>query len=345
MAKGEFRHFTRTDRLKLETLLAAGHTKKEISNILGFHISNVYREIKKGEYKHTLPDYSEETRYSCDLAQAKADEVLAAKGPDLKIGKNYEFANRIEELIADEHYSPVAALAQAKKEGIEFTVCHATLYSYIDKGVFGRITNKDLPVKRGNKKRSYKKVAKRLSRGESIENRPEEVESRETFGHWEMDTVMGKQGDSEKSLLVLTERKTRREIIIMLKHHTAEQVVKALDRLERKMGSRKFRKTFKTITVDNGSEFQDWEGMERSRRNKRRRTRIYYCHPYSSYERGSNENQNKLVRRHIPKGTNFDDRTQGDVEKIEAWINNYPREMFGFRSAQELYDEEMKMIA
>lgn len=340
-----FRHFTRTDRLRLETLLRAGHKPKEIAELLHFHVASIYREIKKGEYQHKLPDWSEETRYSCDLGQAKAEAVLAAKGPDLKIGKNYEFANRIEELIADEHYSPVAALARAKKEGIEFTVCHATLYSYIDKGVFGRITNRDLPTKKEQKKRQYKRVAKRVSKGESIENRPDEVKNRETFGHWEMDTVMGSQGDSEKSLLVLTERMTRREIIIMLKRHTAEQVVGALDRLERKTGSRRFRKIFKTITVDNGVEFQDWEGMERSRRNKRKRTRIYYCHPYCSCERGSNENQNKLIRRHIPKGTNFDGRTQGDASWIESWINHYPREMFGFRSAQDLFDEEIAKIA
>ena len=137
-----------------------------------------------------------------------------------------------------------------------------------------------------------------------IEKRPVEIAERNTFGHWEMDSVVGARGVSKKALLVLTERKTRKEIIFLLKDHTSAAVVKALDRLERKLG-KKFREIFKSITVDNGSEFADWEGMERSRRSKKKRTKIYYCHPYSSWERGSNENQNKLVRRHIPKGRKF----------------------------------------
>ena len=341
----KFKHFTRDDRIRLEALDRAGHTPKEIAKQLGFHVSNIYRELNKGAYTHTLSDLTTEERYSSDLGQAKADAVLAAKGANLKIGKHYELANRIEELIADEKYSPVAALAQAKKEGIEFTVCATTLYSYIDKGVFGRITNKDLPAKKEKKNKRYKRVTKRLSKGESIENRPEEANDRKTFGHWEMDTVMGQQGESEKSMLVLTERKTRKEIIFMLKHHTTKEVVKCLDRLERKMGSKKFRAVFKTITVDNGSEFQDWIGMEKSYRNKKKRTNIFYCHPYCSCERGSNENQNKLIRRHIPKGTNFDSMTQADMDRIASWINNYPRELFNFGTAGDMYEAELQKIA
>ena len=341
-----YRHFTRDDRVRLEALVNAGHKPKDIAEMLGFHISSIYRELKKGAYKHTLSDLSEETRYSCDLGQSKANYVLSGKGPSLKIGNHYEFAERIETLIADEKYSPVAALAQAKKEGIEFTVCPATLYSYIDNGVFGRITNSSLPTKKTKKNKSYKRVTKRLSGGESIENRPEEVDSRETFGHWEMDTVVGKRGESKKSMLVLTERKTRKEIIFLLKQHTMERVVKTLDRLERITGSRLFRQIFKSITVDNGSEFQDWIGMERSCRNKKKkRTSIFYCHPYCSCERGSNENQNKLIRRHIPKGTNFDDMTQTDVARIAEWINSYPRELFGFKTADEMYEAELALIA
>lgn len=101
-------------------------------------------------------------------------------------------------------------------------ICTTTLYSYIDKGIFLRLTNKNLPVKK-NTKRKYKKVQKqaRASAGESIEKRPEEIDTREEFGHWEMDTVKGKRGKSKNSLLVLTERKTRDEIIFKLPEHTA----------------------------------------------------------------------------------------------------------------------------
>lgn len=342
----KFKQLTFNDRLRIEVLVKAGHKPKEIAEILHFHISTIYRELKRGTFTARNSDETTEERYSPDIAQEKKNEVLANKGADLKIGNEIEFANRIEEIIIEEGYSPAAALAVMEKEGYDFTICVTTLYSYIDKGVFLNLTNKELPVKRNEKKRTYRKTsAKRASKGESIENRPQEIDTREEFGHWEMDTVVGKKGVSKKSLLVLTERKTRKEIIFLLKEHTAAAVVKALDKLERRLGEKEFRNIFKTITVDNGSEFQDYEGMERSRRNKKKRTTVYYCHPYSSWERGSNENQNKLVRRHIPKGENFDDKTQKDIDNIAEWINNYPRRIFEYKSAEELYNEEISKVA
>ena len=341
------KQLTFNDRLQLEVLLKAKTPKKEIAKILGFDLSTIYREIKRGVFVARTTEEEYEVRYSPDIAQAHKNEVLAAKGPDLKIGHEMEFARRIEEIICEDGYSPAAALAKAKSEGYEFTVCVTTLYSYIDQGVFLNLTNKQLPVKKNRKKRKYRHVEKqaRASKGTSIEKRPKEIEDRQDFGHWEMDTVVGKQGVSKKSLLVLTERKTRKEIIFLLRQHTTKEVVKALNRLERKTGDKRFREIFKTITVDNGSEFQDFEGMEASRRNKKKRTQIFYCHPYCSCERGSNENQNKLIRRHVPKGIDLDYLTDREVEHIEEWINGYPRKLFGYRSADDLYQEELAKIA
>ncbi len=316
-----FKHLTFNDRLQLEVLLKAGHKPKEIAEILGFHISTIYRELKRGQFEARNSDETREMRYSPDMAQQKQEEYLSAKGADLKIGKDFEFANRLEEIIIENDYSPAAALAQMKKEGFKLTICVSTLYHYIDMGVFLRLSNNDLPVKKKGKKRGYKKIKKqgKASRGLSIEKRPETINDRSTFGHWEMDTVIGSRGNSKKSLLVLTERKTRKELIMLLKEHTAAAVVKCIDRIERKLGA-KFRDIFKSITVDNGTEFADWEGIERGFRTKRKRTQVYVCHPYSSWERGSNENQNKMIRRKLAKGLNFDDRTQGDIDKIASWI-------------------------
>ena len=210
------------------------------------------------------------------------------------------------------------------------------------------MSNKNLPVKK-NKKRNYKKVQrqqKRAAAGESIDKRPKEIDTREEFGNWEMDSVLGKRGKSKNTLLVLTERKTRNEIIFKLPDHTDEAVVAALDRLERKWGADMFKRVFKTITADNGSEFADAEGLQRSIINEgEKRTKVYYCHPYSSWERGTNEVTNKMIRRKIPKGTNFDDRTEEEVESIENWINGYPRKIHGYHSAGELFEEEVKQLA
>ena len=337
-----FKHLQYSDRLKIEAWLNAGYKPKEIAEELGVHISTIYREIKRGgPYVHRNSDLTETVRpYNPDNAEYQYQANLAAKGAPLKIGNNYAVADFIESKIRDDHYSPAAVCALLKTEEYAYlgmTFCRATLYKYIDDGnIFPTITNKDLP-ERGERKREYKKVrAKTPPRGTSIEERPDYVNERQEPGHWEMDTVVGKK-KTRARLLVLSERVTRREIIIRIKDGKAETVVKALDRLERLYGAA-FYEVFKTITVDNGSEFADYEGIERSSRRKNaKRTTVYFCHPYTSCERGTNENINRMIRRHFPKGTDFDKVTAAQVREVESWINNYPREILGFSTSAAMF--------
>lgn len=338
---------TRNDRIKMEALLNAGHSKEEIAEQLHFHRSTIYREYNKGKYIHRNSDYTEEERYSSDLGQKAHDYAQEGKGRALKIGNDRELAEYIEDKIVNDRFSPEAALADVERSGIEFktTISLRTLYRYIDNGIFLKLTNNDLPIKSKKKKHNKKvQVQKRASAGESIENRPEEAKDREIFGHWEMDTVKGKRGVTKSCILVLTERKTRDEIIIKMKDQGAASVVEALDRLERKYGDM-FYKIFRSITVDNGVEFADYEGLERSVLKEGKRTFVFYCHPYSSWERGTNENNNRLIRRHIPKGVDFEDTTDAEIAYIEEWINNYPRGIFDYKTSAELFEEEIKKLA
>lgn len=343
-----FKHLSQNDRIKMETMLNSGHKVVEVAEYLHVHRSTIYREIKRGEYTHRNSDYTEETRYSSDLGQKNHDWNAQGKGRNIKIGNDRPLAEYIEGKIIEDKYSPEAALAAAAESGIEFTtsISVRTLYRYIDKGIFLKLTNKDLPVKGKRKKHNKRvRVQKRASAGESIENRPDEVKDRENFGHWEMDTVKGKQGVTKSCMLVLTERKTRDEIIVKLPDQKAASVVEAIDRLERKWGDM-FTKVFRSITVDNGVEFSDYEGLERSVLHEgEKRTFAFCCHPYSSWERGSNENNNRLIRRHIPKGEDFDEKQDRDIEYIENWINNYPRGIFGFKTSAQLFEEEIRKLA
>ena len=343
-----FKHLSQNDRIKMETMLNSGHKVVEVAEYLHVHRSTIYREIKRGEYTHRNSDYTEETRYSSDLGQKNHDWNAQGKGRNIKIGNDRPLAEYIEGKIIEDKYSPEAALAAEAESGIEFTtsISVRTLYRYIDKGIFLKLTNKDLPVKGKRKKHNKRvRVQKRASAGESIENRPDEVKDREIFGHWEMDTVKGKQGVTKSCMLVLTERKTRDEIIVKLPDQKAASVVEAIDRLERKWGDM-FTKVFRSITVDNGVEFSDYEGLERSVLHEgEKRTFAFYCHPYSSWERGSNENNNRLIRRHIPKGEDFDEKQDRDIEYIENWINNYPRGIFGFKTSAQLFEEEIRKLA
>lgn len=332
-----FKHLSKTDRLRIEALKIAGSTPKEISDIVGVHISTIYRELKRGMYMHRLTNWTEVPRYSADIAEAKYQENLRNKGADLKIGRDHKLAEYIEHRIADDKYSPAAVIGEIRTQGLHFntTICVNTVYSYISKGVFFRITNRDLHVK-GAKKRKYHKVKvnKMAAKGDSIERRPGEVDSRQTFGHWEMDTVLSAR-PCTKALLVLTERKTRMEIIRLIDDKSTDSVVSAMDAIEIEMGA----SIFRTITCDNGREFRDAQGIERSVTGNGKRVKVFYAHPYSAYERGSNENANKLIRRFLPKGTNFENLTEYEVAQIEKWINSYPRKILGFRSAENVFDE------
>lgn len=340
-----YKRFTKAERYKLEALLQAGIKKQEIAKILNKHISSIYREIKRGEYKKLDSEtWKEIPSYSPEISHSKYEANQREKGAGLKIGNDIEYANFIEHIIIEKRYSPDAALAEAKKHGFKMTICVKTLYSYISKGIFLNLTNKELPVKGKRKKKKKKvRVQKRAAAGTSIELRNEKILERTDFGNWEMDTVIGKRGKSKKSLLVLTERMTRYELIFLLNEHKAADVVNVLDFLELKYKNR-FSELFKSITVDNGTEFSYFEEMQKSKLYECDRTKIYYCHPYSSYERGSNENCNKLIRRHIPKGINFDNHTQKEIDVIMEWINHYPRRLFDYSSAGELYQRELQQI-
>ena len=236
------------------------------------------------------------------------------------------------------------AMATASKAWAD--ICETTLYNWIYRGdIFMNVTEEDLLYKGDHRKPEDRDRQKRArpAKGDTIEQRPEEINNRDTFGNWEMDSVMGCKG-SKAALVVLTERLTRYPLIIRVPDHTMESVVRALDRIERRMGA-KFREVFRSITVDNGCEFQDCQGMERSKRARKPRTKIYYCHPYSAYERGSNENMNRIIRRWFPKGTNFDTITAAEVAMVEEWLANYPRRILGWKTPQMLYDEYMTVAA
>jgi len=325
-------------------MLKDGMTPKDIAARLGFHISTIYREIERGKYLHKQTDWTFEEQYSPEIADRKYRANLSAKGAELKIGKDHALADYIEEKIIKKRYSPAAVLMDIERSSKSFqvTICTSTLYSYIEKGVFLNLTNKHLPVKELRKKQYNRVRRAHAPKGESIEQRPKEIESRATFGHWEMDTVKGKR-NTKQALLVLTERLSRQQIEMILAENTTECVIKALDSIEKRYGEI-FPRVFRTITVDNGSEFANCAGMEQSCLHDGKRTAFYYCHPYSSWERGSNENQNKLIRRWIPKGTPIENYTEEEIAEIEEWQNNYPRALLKGKTAADVFAENIAAV-
>lgn len=155
-----------------------------------------------------------------------------------------------------------------------------------------------------------------------------------------MDCVCGK---TKCVLLVLTERLTRKEIIFKMNNQKSASVIKCLNFLERRFG-KFFRNIFKTITVDNGSEFANFTELEKSSYGNSKRTSVYYCHPYCSFERGSNERLNREIRKHIPKGSDIFKYSDTEIKKVEDWINNYPRQILGYATSSEMFNEQIKKL-
>jgi len=333
--KKKFQQLQEKERYQIEGLLRAGLRPLAIALQFGRDRRTIEREIEKGTVEQMDSEYRVKRLYCADAGQRVHDAGAANKGRGLKIGHDHALADYLEEKIGVEKWSPDAAIGSIKANGLQFavTLCTKTVYNMIGRGDFLTLTNKNLPVKRDKKKQPYKRVrsvALNNLKGRSIEERPKEVELREEIGHWEMDLVVG---SSRACLLVLTERHSRHELIFKIPSKEQKYVIAILDRLERKLG-RKFPKIFKSITMDNGSEFLDMKGLERSVFNKsQRRTTCYYAHPYSAYERGSNENANKLIRRFVPKGTDIGKLSHKAVARIQHWINNYPRRIFGYLSS------------
>lgn len=338
------KHLKWDNRILIEHLYNVQKKKpSEIAKELKKHRTTIEREIKRGLVKILNSDYTERTVYSADIAQSKHDRNGTAKGPILKIDKDHELAKFIEEKIREKYSPEVIAEMIAKDDRFKKKIHWKTIYNYIDKGIM-LIERKDLTYgnykarKKGNKKENVVKLFKK--EGRRITDRPKEAETRKEMGHWEMDTLEGKKGANEPILLVLSERASRQERIILMKDKTQESVIKALNKLERRLGTKLFRETFKTITTDNGSEFLNYTGIETSYRgSKKPRTKQYYADAYSAWQRGTNENTNKLIRRFLPKGQSLAKLTDKDVQRIEDWINNYPRKILGFKSSNEIFTE------
>lgn len=235
------KHLNYEERIKIETLSKIGMKSEKIAAEIGCSGRTIRRELAKGRTELLNSDLTTRTEYSADRGQKSHDYAATAKGAMLKIGKDYKLVKEIERLIIKEKMSPYAAAQSIKNSGKFTTVLsYKTIYNYIDLGLFPNLTNKHLPVKKNGKKRKYDEVrpAGNNEKGTSISRRAETVETREEFGHWEMDTVVGKKG-TKQVLLVLTERKTRYEIVCKIKSKSQYCVVKELDKIERKMGAKK----------------------------------------------------------------------------------------------------------
>ena len=341
------KHLVEAERVVIETMLGAGIPAPSIAAALGRHRRTIERERRRGQVKHWNRDWRQHPAYSSDRGQAVHDQNATAKGPKLKLGRNLELVKFVRMRIVEHRESPAVVAHRMRADGLQGAVCAKTLYTYIEAGLIAGVSNESLWEKRQRRQRTRRTLrrARRMpTRRQSIEQRPQVVENREEFGHWEIDLVVGPVG-SRGAILTLIERKTRKTIMRQLKDKTHRSVRRALDALEREFGTLRFRCMFLSITADNGSEFLDVDGMQNSASCQQRRTALFYAHPYASWERGSNENTNRMIRRFIPKKQVIEQLSRRTIATIENWLNHYPRQIIGFDSPQQRFEQELAKLA
>jgi IS30 family transposase len=337
--KRRFKHLTAFDRGKIAALRAEGKSMQAIADVVGCHKSTISRELKRGTVTQMKTSGKKFNAYFPDTGQLIYERNRKACGAKYKLDTAIDFIQFAETKILEEGWSPDAVCGYAKRHSLfeGNIVCTKTLYNYIDMGLI-EVKNIDLPMKvRLNTKKHRSRQNKRVL-GRSIEERPAEVADRQEFGHWEIDTVIGKKSN-DHALLTLTERKTRKEIIVRVNAKDTPSISDAVCNLKNKHGEQ-FPKIFKTITADNGSEFADL-GITVEKDG----TKVYFTHPYTSYERGTNERQNGLIRRFIPKGKAISSVSDQTIFYAEHWCNHLPRRILGYRTPEECFKEEIAMLS
>ena len=313
-----YRQLTSEERYMISALRKQGLNQSQIAANLQRHRSTICREFQRncGRPGHYRP----------------AEAVFMTSGRRSRSRRNQQFCSqqigRVETLLCQQ-WSPEQISGFLRKER-EFHISHETIYRHIWKDLKrGGTLHAQL---RGARKRRRKRYGAYDSRGRlagkrMISERPAEVESRGRVGHWEADTVAG--SGSKDCVLTLVERKTGLVLIGKLADRTARSLSRRAVGLMRRPGAK-----FETVTADNGTEFHDYRRVERLTG-----AAFYFARPYHSWERGSNENANGLIRQYLPKGASMAGLTQHQCNAIARTLNTRPRKRLGFRTPLECYNE------
>ena len=308
-------------------------------------LSNLYKIIKDGTVELLASDYTTRTEFSSQAAfNARKNFIpnnlkIAKAKPfiDLVIArfKKMKGLESIETIINDLKLNQKSLIQNME------TINVKTFYNYVNRCLLP-IKPIDLPIAVKRKKHHEKKEYKK-TKGTSIDERPISVNERTEFGHWEGDTVVGIKDKNDSVLFTLVERKTRYLIAIKVKDKGANAIYRAINKLEKEYGDR-FSKVFKSITFDNGVEFSRFKDIEIKKGSNKKRTTVYFAHPYSSWERGSNERHNKFLRVFVKKGTPINNYSKSFIDYANRMINSMHKKVLNYKSSLSLYNLELSKL-
>jgi IS30 family transposase len=312
-----YKQLAEHERYLISELMHLGLSQRMVAQRLGRSPSTISRELIRNK-----------TTHDGSYRPSKADRYARARRSRSRKGVKFKPRDyAVVERYLREKWSP-DQIAKTLRETGELDMSHESIYQYIrrDKKAGGNLFRhcRILP-KYGRKRRGSVDSRGVLPGKRHISQRPKEVELRRRKGHWEGDTVVGK--DLRHSLLTLVERKTGYAIIKKLKARNTAEANRALREIMQEHGH-----MIKTITFDNGTEFHAYEEIE-----KEFPVKIYFATPYHSWERGSNENLNGLIRQYLPKGTCMQQLKQAKCDQIAGALNTRPRKRHGYKTPEVMY--------
>lgn len=320
-----YHQFTQEERSLLSALKRKGFTQKEIARELGRDQSTISRELarnKKGDGS-----------YHAGYAKLTVHERKEKANAALKRIENDPWLKRYLIRKLKQYWSPEQIAGRARKDH-DIIICHETIYQYIYRKQPD--LKKYLRCQKGKYRRRYGTKIREKQREESkkrrIDVRPAIIERRERLGDFEGDTIVGTRGTG--SLVTHVDRKSGYTLIDHVAQATAAAIrEKATQRFEKLPKQKKY-----TITYDNGIEFSEHEIIERDTK-----TEIYFAYPYHSWERGTNENTNGLIRQFFPKRTSFEDITEHDTKRVERLLNTRPRKRLAYLTPVEVFVKNMHL--
>ena len=323
----EYTHLTPIERERIMNLLAQGYGVRDIADRIGRSPSTISRELARNRDKASCS-------YSAYMADKQYRQRRTKCRPKLKLA-DIETQKHLLACL-DEGWSPEQIVGRMKLDGKqELEVSVPTIYRAIDRGLLPHGTKKCL---RRKGKRYRRKNATSDRRGEiknavSIEKRPKTVEGRKSIGHWEGDTVLGSPGTG--GIVTLVERRSRYTLAKKIDNKTACVTTEAIVSLFEDVPSR----MLKTLTLDNGKEFAGHEEIAALTD-----VSVYFAHPGHPGERGTNENTNGLIREYLPKGLDFREVMDDDVQMVVTRLNNRPRKCLGFRTPREVFFKRFPLL-
>lgn len=329
-------HLGAEERGAIQRLKTLGYSNRAIAREINCSPSTVGYELKRG-----TPTYAGRGRKPCYSAKRGAAIYRANRSRCSRPRKHYantEFIRWTIEMIRSHKWSFDTCVGRARLLDLflPHTIpCTKTLYNLLWSGKLP-ITLFELPEALSRRRRGKPRTPKRLH-GKSIDLRPSETNERTQFGHWESDTVIGRKKKGDSAAFSIVERLTGYYLTIRIPGKTIEGVADAMKQLHDEFGER-FSQVFRTITTDNGSEFADFSTMESYG------TEIYFAHPYSSWERPVNERANRIFRKFIPKGVPMQNYTDDQILMFSDEINAMPRKRLGYRTAEELFEDQLDQI-